>query len=116
MREELSWWKWFFFRQKVRFDLGYQFMAFVNFTLLVIAASDKLLYYTNLPRTWMLVAIAVPTAFCGVWVFGYFLDRVVRYNQAYNVESAKRNPIIDEQMGSLRRIEEELKRIIGKTK
>jgi len=111
IRKELSKWKWFLFSQKYRFDLGYQFLAFLNFTLLVITASDKLRYYTNLPRTWMLVLAAVPAAFLGVWMFGLFLDRVVRYGQAYNIEANKRNPIGEEQLAALRRIEEKLDRL-----
>src|ERR1041384_8105794 len=109
LHKELSRWKWFFFNQKYRFDLGYQFLALLNFVLLVITASDKLRYYTNIPRTWILVAMAVPTGFTGVWIFGFFLDRVVRYGQAYNLEATKRNPMWDIQKAQLDRIESELK-------
>lgn len=108
VRRVLSRLKRFFFTQKYRFDLGYQFLALLNFTLLVITASDKLRYYTNLPRTWMLVAIDVPLSFCGVWLFGLFLDNVIRYGQAYNIEAGKRNPINEEQLNALRRIEQRL--------
>lgn len=101
----LSRWKWFFFRQKYRFDLGQQFMTVLNFTLLLIAASDKLRYYTSINRTWQLVLIAVPSGFLGMWLFGFFLDQVVRYGQAYNIEAAKRNPLQDEQIERMIRIE-----------
>jgi hypothetical protein len=84
VRGEMSRWKWFLLNQKYRFDLGHQFLVFLNFTLLVIAASDKLRYYTNIPRTWMLVAAAVPFGFVSVWLFGLFLDKVVRYSETYN--------------------------------
>lgn len=111
VRKELSRWKWFFFNQKYRFDLGHQFLVFLNFTLLVIAASDKLRAYTNVSRTWMLVLIAVPSAFAGVWLFGLFLDKVIRYGQAYTLESSKRNPLWDEQKQMLARIEASLAEI-----
>lgn len=114
IRKELSKWKWFFFRQKYRFDLGYQFLAVMNFTLLLIAASDKLRYYTNISRTWILVAIAVPCGFLGMWIFGLFLDKIVRYSQAYNLEASKRNPLWDEQKELLVRIERNLKELEDK--
>ena len=66
LHKELSRWKWFFFSQKYRFDLGNQFLAMVNFALLIIAASDKLRYYTGVQRAWMLVAVAVPLGFLGM--------------------------------------------------
>lgn len=109
VRKGLSRWKWFLFNQKYRFDLGYQFMVFLNFTLLLIAASDKLRYYSHIPRTWVLILVAVPIGFAGVWIFGFLLDKFVRYGQAYNIESAKRNPVWDEQRDSLKRIEDDLR-------
>jgi hypothetical protein len=114
-RQILSRWKGFLFHQKYRFDLGHQFLVFLNFTLLIIAASDKLRYYTNISRTWMLVLFAVPLGFVGVWLFGTFLDKVVRYGQAYNLEVAKRNPIIEDQMAHLKRIEEKIDKLSSKS-
>ncbi len=111
VRQVLSRWKWFLFHQKYRFDLGHQFLVFLNFTLLIIAASDKLRYYTNIPRTWVLLVVAVPCGFLGVWLFGTFLDKFVRYGQAYNIEASKRNPVLEEQMALLRRLEEKLDRL-----
>lgn len=111
VRKELSRWKWFFFQQKYRFDLGHQFLVFVNFSLLVIAASDKLRYYTGVPRTWMLIVAAIPLGFLGMWLLGYFLDSVVRYGQAYTLEVAKRNPVAEENRERLTRIEELLRQL-----
>jgi hypothetical protein len=108
LHAQLSRWKWFFFSQKYRFDLGNQFLAMVNFALLIIAASDKLRYYTGVQRAWMLVAAAVPLGFLGMWLVGYFLDSVVKYGQAYNLEAVKRNPVWEEERAYLRRIEEKL--------
>src|SRR5688572_15183217 len=105
VRSEISRWKWFLLNQKYRFDIGHQFLVFVNFTLLVITASDKLRYYTDISRTWVLVAFAVPLGFMGVWLFGFFLDRIVRYSEAYNKLSLQRNPTANEQLERLRRIE-----------
>jgi hypothetical protein len=105
VRSEMSRWKWFLLNQKYRFDLGHQFFVFLNFTLLVIAASDKLRYYTHIPRTWILVLAAVPVGFFCVWLFGFFLDKVVRYSEAYNQLATQRNPHANEQNDRLKRIE-----------
>ncbi len=115
VRKELSRWKWFFFSQKYRFDLGHQFLAMLNFALLIIAASDKLRYYTGVQRAWVLVAAAVPLGFLGMWLVGFFLDRVVKYGQASNLEAVKRNPVWEEQRASLRRIEEQLGVLMART-
>ncbi|MBU2572901.1 MAG: hypothetical protein KKH28_02340 [Elusimicrobia bacterium] len=115
IRKELSRWKWFFFNQKYRFDLGHQFLAMVNFALLVIAASDKLRYYTSVQRTWVLVAAAVPLGFLGMWLVGFFLDRFVKYGQACNIEAVKRNPLWDEQKAYLQRIEARLGILMERT-
>lgn len=114
LRKTLSRWKKFLFHQKYRFDLGHQFFVFLNLTLLIIAASDKLRYYTHIPRTWILVAIVVPFGFVGVWLFGFFLDRFVRYGQAYNLEAIKRNPIWDKHQTQMDSIEKKLDQIQNK--
>jgi len=111
IKKKLSFWKWFFLSQKYRFDMGHQFLALINFALLVIAASDKLRYYTDISRTWVLVLVSVPAGFAGVWLFGYFLDRVVRYGQAYSMEAGKRNVIWEEQKAFFQKIEAELSAI-----
>ncbi len=111
IRKGLSHWKWFFLNQKYRFDLGYQFLALLNFTLLVIAASDKLRYYTNIERTWALLLVIVPMGFVGMWFFGFFLDKVVRYGEAYNLEAVKRNPLWGEQKQMLMNIQSDLELI-----
>ncbi|HAF94934.1 MAG: hypothetical protein A2X34_00360 [Elusimicrobia bacterium GWC2_51_8] len=103
-------WKWFFLNQKYRFDMGHQFLVILNFALLVIATSDKLRYYTYIPRTWILLLVAVPAGFGGVWLFGYLLDKA-RYGQAYIREAGKRNPVWEEQNAALQRIESELSAI-----
>jgi len=86
----------------------------LNFSLLVITASDKLRYYTGIPRTWVLIVVAIPVAFTGMWLLGYFLDNVVKYGQAYNLEASKRNPTWDEQKMIMGRLEEKLEAIAKK--
>lgn len=111
IRQELSRWRRFLLNQKYRFDMGYQFLALLNFTLLLITASDKLRYYTNIPRTWILLVVAVPIGFMGVWLFGLFLDKVVRYSQGYMLEASKRNPMWDEQRNMWLKVQQDLETI-----
>lgn len=114
VRRHLSKWKWFLLGQKYRFDMGHQFLVIVNFALLIITASDKLRYYTNIPRTWLLLVIMIPSGFLGVWLFGCFLDKVVKYQQAYTLESVKRDPFWEQDRAFFRKIEAELAFIRGK--
>jgi hypothetical protein len=53
----------------------------------------------------MLVASAIPVGFFCVWLFGLFLDKIVRYSETYNQLAARRNPNSAEQMERLKRIE-----------
>jgi len=71
----------FFLEQKYRFDLGTQFLSYLNLALLIIAASDKL----KLIVPWRIsefLLVLIPAAFIMAWCLGYVLDRFVRYPQA----------------------------------
>ncbi|NOZ77164.1 MAG: hypothetical protein GXO65_05755 [Euryarchaeota archaeon] len=92
----------FFVEQKYRFDLGTQFLAYVNFALLIITASDKLQLVLPFRIREMLV-IFVP--FAGAWAFGYFLDRVVKFPQTQALTAERRSP-------TWARTQEKLDRII----
>ena len=84
----------FLVRQKYRFDLGQGFLAIINFAFVVIAASDKIGTLLHIEARTM-VAMAVPLAVGGVWLFGYFLDRA-KFAQAYNAEANERNEMLKE--------------------
>lgn len=98
----------FLSEQKYRLDLGFQVWPIVQFSLLIIAASDKLLKITGLPKTWMLLLISIPAAFLGVWLVGYILDKL-KYMEGYIEAQMKRNPSRDEMLFHL----EEIKKMIG---
>ncbi len=92
MKSALTHTRNFFVEQKYRFDLGTQFLVYVNFSLLIITASDKI--KSIIPfRIHELLIILVPLAFIGTWIFGYFLDRVVKYPQTQSRTAEKRSPI-----------------------
>ena len=91
MRDVLKGSRDFFVEQKYRFDLGTHFLAYVNFSLLIIAASDKIQAFLPFRIREMLI-VFVPLAFVGAWVFGYILDRVVKFPQAQALTAEKRSP------------------------
>jgi len=77
--------------QKYRFDLGRQFLVYVNFALLIIAASDKIKLVINLSTTELLMVL-VPLSFIATYLLGYILDKFVKFPQASQMVEAKRSP------------------------
>lgn len=84
----------FIARQKFRFDLGTSFMSIINFSFIVIAASDKLVPVFHLPVL-LIIAIVVPAAIVAVWLFGYTLDKI-NFFEAYRHEENNRNIMLKE--------------------
>ncbi len=99
----------FFFAQKYRFDLGQSFLVVVNFTLLIITASDKLMIFFHIPRLYNLLLFIVPLGFLGVWAFGYFMDAVVRAAQMAERQQMKRSEAWARQFELLERLEAEVR-------
>ena len=84
----------FLARQKFRFDLGSSFMSIINFSLIVIAAGDKISSVLHL-QTKALLLILVPTVLLSVWLFGFLLDKSKFWNK-YQEEQNKRNEMLRE--------------------
>ena len=105
VRHRLARWREFFFAQKYRFDLGQSFLTIVNFTLPIITASDKLMIFFGFPRLWPLLAVIVPVGFLGVWMFGFFMDRVVRAAQMSERQSMRRSEVWGRHNEQMDRIE-----------
>jgi hypothetical protein len=110
-RTRLSRWREIFFAQKYRFDLGQSFLVILNFTLLIITASDKLQIFFGIPRLRSLLIVIVPLGFIGVWVFGFFMDRVVRAAQMGERQSIKRSEVWTRHNEQMDRLEGEMKAI-----
>ncbi len=110
-RVRLARWREIFFAQKYRFDLGQSFLVILNFTLLIIAASDKLQIFFGIPRLRSLLIVIVPLGFIGVWLFGFFMDRVVRAAQMAERQSIKRSEVWTNHNEQMDRIEDEMKAI-----
>lgn len=111
LRKRLAQWREFFFAQKYRFDLGQSFLVIVNFTLLIITASDKLQIFFGIPRLRSLLIVIVPLGFIGVWIFGYFMDKVVRAAQMSERQSMKRSEVWADHNAQMDRIEGALKEV-----
>lgn len=79
-------------RQKLRFDIGSSFMAVINLSFVIVAASDKLATVVELPVK-VMVAVCVPCAVAAVWLLGYALDKA-KFAQAYQHEQNKRNEML----------------------
>ena len=108
IRIRLAHWREIFFAQKYRFDLGQSFLIIVNFTLLIITASDKLQIFFGIPRLRSLLIVIVPLGFIGVWFFGYFMDKVVRAAQMAERQSIKRSEVWTKHIEQMDRLENEL--------
>ncbi|MBI3586946.1 MAG: hypothetical protein HY088_07450 [Ignavibacteriales bacterium] len=110
LRQRLAKWREIFFAQKYRFDLGQSFLVVLNFTLLIITASDKLQIFFGL-RLRSLLILIVPLGFIGVWVFGYFMDKVVRAAQMAERQSMKRSEMWTNHNAQMDRMERELQKV-----
>ena len=113
--QRLARWRETFFAQKYRFELGQSFLVVVNFTLLIITASDKLQVFFGIPRLSSLLIIIVPLGFLSVWMFGYFMDKIVRAAQMAERQVLKRSEVWafhNEQMDRIENTLKELKEVV----
>ncbi len=108
LRQRLAKWREFFFAQKYRFDLGQSFLVIVNFALLIITASDKLQIIFGVGRLRSLLILIVPAGFLAVWLFGYFMDKVVRAAQMAERQSMRRSEVWGKHNVQMDRIEKEI--------
>ena len=110
-RRQLARWREVFFAQKYRFDLGQSFLVVVNFTLLMISASDKLMIFFGIPRLRSLLILIAPVCLVGVWIFGYFMDRVVRAGQMVERQQMLRSEVWTTHTEQMNRIENALREL-----
>jgi len=101
-------WRELFFSQKYRFDLGQSFLVILNFTLLIITASDKLMIFFGIPRLRELMVVIIPIGFLGVWLFGFFMDKIVRAGQMAERQSVKRSEVWQHHHEQMDRIEQQI--------
>ena len=108
-RQRLARWREIFFAQKYRLDLGQSFLVVVNFTLLIIASSDKLLIFFGIPRLRSLLILIGPLGLFGVWLFGYFMDKIVKAGQMAERQAMKRSEVWLQHNEQMDRLEREIK-------
>jgi hypothetical protein len=108
-RVRLARWREIFFSQKYRFDLGQSFLAVINFTLLIITASDKLMIFFGIPRLRSLLVFIIPIGFLCVWLFGLFMDKVVRAGQMVERQAVRRSELWPRHNEQMDRIERRLR-------
>jgi hypothetical protein len=101
-------WREIFFSQKYRFDLGQSFLVVVNFTLLIITASDKLMIFFGIPHLRELLVVIIPLGFLGVWLFGFFMDKIVRAGQMAERQSVRRSEVWHHHNDQMDRMEQQL--------
>lgn len=111
VKQRLAKWRELFFAQKYRFDLGQSFLVIINFTLLIITASDKLQVFFGIPRLRSLLIVIVPCGFVCVWLFGYFMDKVVRASQMAERQVMKRSEVWTGHIAHMDRLEQQLHEI-----
>lgn len=111
VKQRLAKWRELFFAQKYRFDLGQSFLVIINFTLLIITASDKLQVFFGIPRLRSLLIVIVPCGFLCVWLFGYFMDKVVRASQMAERQVMKRSEVWTGHIAHMDRLEQQLHEI-----
>jgi len=108
LRMRAARWRELFFSQKYRFDLGQSFLVILNFTLLIITASDKLMIFFGIPRLRELMVVIIPIGFLGVWLFGFFMDKIVRAGQMAERQSVKRSEVWQHHHEQMDRIEQQI--------
>ena len=95
--------------QYFRVLISLSFITFINFILLVIAASDKLKTFLPFDTIYILLII-VPTTILSTWFIGYLLDTKVKYMQQMTKTQTERHPPMLEMLERVKRIEEKLDR------
>ena len=100
----------YFVLAKYRFDTGITFLVFVNFSLLIITASDKIQTQWNISIL-RLGLILIPFAIIGTWLFGCFLDKIIKYQKIYLKEAHKRSPILMDTLNEVKKINERLDKL-----
>ena len=87
VRERLSRFRILFFREKYRFDQGNAFLVFVNFGLLVASLVRQGGGDSSDIKKYVILGLF------STWFLGYFLDRVIKVQDAQERISLKRSPI-----------------------
>jgi len=86
-------------------------LTIVNFALLSITASDKIMSFLGLTDTLGFVLVFVPSGFLGVLFGGYILENRIKFPQERELEERKRSPNWTENFENQKDFNERLIRI-----
>ena len=101
--------------QYFRILISLSFITFLNFILLIIAASDKLKVFLPFDTSSIIILIVSVTTLI-TWLIGYVLDTKVKYVQQITKTQIDRHPPMLEILERVKNIEKKLKKLTaGKT-
>ena len=94
--------------QKFRFDIAITFVSIINFFLLVITASDKIIEYFALIGILVddkiIIIFGSIFVFGGMWLFGYLLDTRMKYFDTLEDIRGNKNPVLVEILDNTKKI------------
>ncbi|MFA4996440.1 MAG: hypothetical protein WC536_04855 [Patescibacteria group bacterium] len=105
IKQKLSEFRYSFFREKYRFDQGNAFLVFLNFSLLVMSLVRQNNGNPNMVYWYVVMG------FIGTWILGYFLDKIVRVQDASERVAFKRSPIWKENFSHHKQINKKIEKI-----
>jgi hypothetical protein len=105
IKQRLGEFRYSFFREKYRFDQGNAFLVFLNFSMLVTSLVKQNHGSQNM------VLWYVVMGFAGTWILGYFLDKIVRVQDASERVAFKRSPIWKENFSHHSQINKKIEKI-----
>lgn len=94
--------------QRYRFDMAMVFLALINFTLLIVANTNKI-EKIGLKVTPLTTALFVSFIFILLWLVGIWMDKI-KYFDTRQGEQFKRDPVFNGILNELKQIEEDLKK------
>lgn len=105
-------WIHFLITQKFRFDIAISFIVFINFILLSITAAGQVQLLLNRLAidfdVYSIIIYIIVISFGMTWLFGYLLDRRIRYWQNLQTVQNSRNPQISEILANTRELNRKL--------
>ena len=93
---------------KFQLDVGISFVTLVNLLLLVYTVFKNQTYIKLHPL--LICLMVVPVIVLCAWFFGFFLDKIIHYQDAYQKVATDRIPQITEVLERLKNIEKKIEK------
>lgn len=88
--------------QQVRFSIGLNLLALVNFSLLIYTNSERILKIMPFKSTYLLLIFSIPFAFICVWLVGTYLDKYVKYLNTVKQVHGQRDPYLNDILAKIK--------------